>query len=192
MKQKTTSRFMYVSLIMSIVFGMMACNGSDSTNKAANDSLTTPASAATATDTATTVKAKKKKKGQMSVAMPMGDSAKIVKDAHGVYNRADKEPEFPGGQSALSTYINKGITYPQTDIDNGTSGTVHVSFVVDEHGKVLNPQVMDGKNLGDDLVNQTLKVFSNMPMWTPGTVHGKKVKTRLEVPVTFQLADSDQ
>ena len=192
MKQKTTSRLMQGSVIMSIIFGMMACNGSDSSDKTANDSLTTTATAAKATDSATRVKATKKKKGQMSVAMPMSDSAKMVKDAHGVYNRADKEPEFPGGEAALSTYINKNVTYPQEAIDNGTSGTMHVSFVVDEHGKVINPQAMDGKNLGDDIVNQTLKVFSNMPMWTPGMVHNKKVKTRLEVPVTFQLADADQ
>jgi TonB family protein len=192
MKQKTTSRIMQGSLIMSIIFGMMACNGTDSSDKTAKDSLTTPASAAKATDSATSVKATKKKKGQMSIIMPRGDSAKIVKDVHGVYNRADKAPEFPGGEAALSTYINKNLTYPQTAIDNGTSGTVHITFIVDEHGKVINPQAMDGKNLGDDLVNQTLKVFSNMPMWTPGMVHKKKVKTRLEVPVTFQLADADQ
>jgi periplasmic protein TonB len=192
MKQKTTNRLMHGSVIMSIIFGMIACNGTDSSNKTANDSLTTTASAASATDSATRVKAMKKKKGKMSVAMPMGDSAKMVKDAHGIYNRADKEPEFPGGEVALSTYINKNLTYPQTAVDNGTSGTVHVSFVVDEHGKVINPQAMDGKILGDDLVNQTLKVFSNMPMWTPGMVHNKKVKTRLEVPVTFELADADQ
>jgi periplasmic protein TonB len=192
MKQKKTSRLMHGSVIMSIIFGMMACNGTDRSDKTANDSLTTTGSAATATDSATRVKATKKKKGQMSVVIPKGDSAKIVKDVHGVYNRADKAPEFPGGEAALSIYINKNFTYPQEAIDNGTSGTVHVTFVVDEHGKVLNPQAMDGKNLGDDLVNQTLKVFSNMPMWTPGMVHNKKVKTRLEVPVTFQLVDADQ
>ena len=192
MKQKTTSRLMHGSVIMSIIFGMMACNGSDSSDKTANDSLTTTATAAKATDSATRVKATKKKKGQMSVAMPMSDSAKIVKDVHGVYNRAEKAPEFPGGDAALSTYINKNLTYPQAAIDNGTSGTVRVTFVVDEHGKVINPQAIDGKNLGDDIVNQTLKVFSNMPMWTPGMVHNKKVKARLEVPVTFQLADADQ
>ena len=180
------------SVIMAIVLGMMACNGTDSSDKTANDSLTTTAAAAKTADSAASVKAKKKKKGQMSVAMSMGDSAKMVKDSHGVYNRAEKTPEFPGGEAALSTYINKNITYPQVDIDNGTAGTVHVSFVVDEHGKVINPQAMDGKILGDDLVNQTVKVFSNMPVWTPGMVHGKKVKTRMEVPVTFQLADADQ
>jgi protein TonB len=191
MKQKTTSRLMHGSVMMALIFGMMACNGSDSSDKTANNSSTDTMSAAKAIDSATTVKAKKKKKGQLSIAIPMGDSAKMVKDAHGVYNRADKEPEFPGGEAALSAYINKNLTYPQTAIDNGTTGTVHVSFVVDEHGKVIDPQAMDGKNPGDDLVNQTLKVFGNMPMWTPGMVHGKKVKTRLSVPVTFELADAD-
>ena len=192
MKQKTTSRLVHGSVIMALIFGMMACNGTDSSDKTASNSTTDTMSAAKTADSAAAVKAKKKKKGQLSIAMAKADSAKMVKDAHGVYNRADKEPEFPGGESALSTYINKNLTYPQTAIDNGTTGTVHVSFVVDEHGKVMDPQAMDGKNLGDDLVNQTLKVFSNMPMWTPGMVRGKKVKTRLEVPVTFELTDADQ
>jgi len=183
---------MHGSVIMSIVFGMMACNGTDSSDKTATDSATIAASAAKTADSVASVKSAKKKKGKLSIAMARGDSAKMVKDAEGVYNRADKEPEFPGGEAALSTYINKNVTYPQTAIDNGTSGTVHVSFVVDEHGKVIHPQAMDGQNLGNDLVNQTLKVFSDMPMWTPGTVHGKKVKTRLQVPVTFELADADQ
>jgi len=192
MKQKTTSRIMHGTVIMSIIFGMMACNGTDSSDKTATDSATIAAAAAKTADSVASVKAAKKKKGKLSVAMAKGDSAKMVKDAHGVYNRADKEPEFPGGEVALSNYINKNLQYPQTAVDNGTSGTVHVSFVVDEHGKVMDPQAMDGKNLGDDLVNQTLKVFSDMPVWTPGMVHGKKVKTRLEVPVKFELADADQ
>jgi len=183
---------MHGSMMMAIIFGMMACNGTDSSDKKANDSSITTAPVVSAADSAATVKAKKKKKGQMSITLPMRDSAKMVKDVHGIYNRAEKAPEFPGGQSALSTYINSHLTYPQSAIDNGTSGTVHVSFVVDEHGKVIDPQALDGKNLGDDMVNQTLKVFSNMPAWTPGMVHGKKVKTRLEVPVTFELADADQ
>ena len=192
MKQKTTSRLMHGSVIMALIFGMTACNGTDSSEKTATDSATVAATAAKTADSVASVKATKKKKGKLSIAMARADSAKMAKDAHGVYNRADKEPEFPGGEGALSNYINKNLPYPQTLIDNGTSGTVHVSFVVDEHGKVLDPQAMDGKILGDDLVNQTLTVFKNMPAWTPGTVHGKKVKTRLEVPVTFELADADQ
>src|SRR5258705_5431068 len=171
MKQKTTSRLIHGSVIVSIVFGMMACNGANSSDKTANDSLTATSSEANAIDSAARVKATKKKKGQLYVAIAMRDSIKMAKDVHGIYNRAEKAPEFPGGEAALSTYINKNITYPQEAIDNGTSGTVHVSFVVDEHGKVINPQAIDGKNLSDDILNQTLKAFSYMPMWTPGTVH---------------------
>ena len=180
------------SVMMALIFGMMACNGTDSSDKTATNSSADSIAAAKTADSAAAVKVAKKKKGKLSIALAKADSAKMVKDAHGVYNRADKEPEFPGGESALSAYINKNLSYPQTAIDNGTSGTVHVSFVVDEHGKVMDPQAMDGQNLGNDLVNQTLMVFKNMPMWTPGMVHGKKVKTRLQVPVTFELADSDQ
>ena len=192
MKQKTTSRFLQLGVIISVVLGMMACNGTDSTDKKSNDSTMTTVDSAKIADSVASAKAKRKKKGQLSIAMAKGDSAKMMKDAHGVYNRADKEPEFPGGEAALSNYINKNLAYPQTAVDNGTSGTVHVTFVVDEHGKVINPQAMDGQALGNDLVNQTLKVFSAMPSWTPGMVKNKKVKTRMELPVTFQLADADQ
>ena len=64
MKQKTTSRLMYGSVIMSIIFGMIACNGTDSSNKTANNSSTDTVTAAKAADTAASVKAKKKKKGR--------------------------------------------------------------------------------------------------------------------------------
>jgi hypothetical protein len=177
-----TNSLIQGSIIMALLTGITACNGADNSNKATDSVTTAPA----------VTKVKQKKKGQTSVAGLVADSAKLAKDAHGVYNHAEVAPEFPGGQSALASYINKNLKYPQSDIDNDTSGTLHITFIVDEHGKVLNPKALDGKNLGDGLVNPTLDVFKNMPMWTPGLVHGKKVKTRLEVPVTFQLADSDQ
>ena len=109
MKQKTTSRLLRGSLVMSIIFGMMACNGTDSSDKTAADTASNAASTAKTVDSVSAVKVKKKRKGQMTIVLPGGGEAKIVKDAHGVYNRAEKAPEFPGGQSALSTYINNKL-----------------------------------------------------------------------------------
>ncbi len=94
---------MYAGIIMAFVFGMMACNGTDSSAKTAGNGSADSVSAAKTADSTAAVKAKKKKKGQLSIAMAKADSAKMVKDAHGVYNRADKEPVFPGGEGALST-----------------------------------------------------------------------------------------
>lgn len=114
------------------------------------------------------------------------NTVKIEKDREGVYTRAEAMPEFPGGQAALDDYVNNNIEYPQQAIDNNTSGTIKVSFVVDEQGKVQSAHVI-GSPLGNGLDEQALRVVSNMPTWKPGKVKGKNVKTRLELPIAFQV-----
>ncbi len=113
----------------------------------------------------------------------------MEKDKEGVYSRAEKMPEYPGGESALSKFVENNISYPQDAIDQNTEGTVNVSFVVDEKGKVINPLVT-GKSAGHGLDEEAVKVVKQMPAWKPGIVKGKAVKTRLSLPVTFKLAEA--
>ncbi len=181
MQQQILKRFFRFFVLGGIILNIVACNGTDSTSKSATDSTASKKDS---------VKVAVKKKGKTSITFTTANNVKVVRDAHGIYNKAEVAPEFPGGHDGLSDYVNKNLNYSQTDIDNGVSGTIHVSFVVDEHGKVQNPQVMDGKNLNDELNEETLKMFKNMPLWKPGLVNGKKVKTRLELPVSFQLEDA--
>jgi protein TonB len=192
--QRTTAN---LGFIAAIVIGMTACtssdysnNKSDSTATVSADSSTGTASTAMAGDSATTKTVKKKKKGKTTINFPMANNEKITRDNDGVYNRAETMPEFPGGQDALSSYINQHLDYSQKAIDNSTDGTIHISFVVDENGKVVDPKLIGTKKLGDGLDEETLRVFNSMPSWKPGIVNGKKVKTRLEVPITFQLEDA--
>jgi TonB family protein len=185
MQSRTTNRIKHFGMIAAIALSIAACNGSDSSDKtsAEADSSAKVAKA----DSTAKVASTRKRKGKTSFTMPVAGNDKIVRDSHGVYNRAETMPEFPGGQEALADYINKNLVYDQSAIDNNTDGTVHVSFIVDEKGKVTDPQLMDAKKLGNGLDESALKVFNNMPAWTPGKVKGKKVKTRLQVPITFQL-----
>jgi TonB family protein len=128
-----------------------------------------------------------RKKGKWSIKMPDNSgTVKIEKDREGVYTRAEAMPEFPGGQTALDNYVNNNIEYPEQAIDNNTSGTIKVSFVIDERGKVQDAHVI-GTRLGNGLDEQALRVVSNMPTWKPGKVKGKNVKTRLELPIAFQV-----
>jgi protein TonB len=192
--QRTTAN---LGLIAAIVIGMTACtssdysnNKSDSTATASADSSTGTANTAMTGDSATAKTIKKKKKGKTSINFPMANNEKITRDNDGVYNRAENMPEFPGGQDALSSYINNHLDYSQKAIDNSTDGTIHISFVVDENGKVVNTKLIGTKKLGDGLDEETLRVFNDMPSWAPGKINGKKVKTRLEIPITFQLEDA--
>jgi TonB family protein len=179
--QHTIFRFFKFFILSGIILNVVACNGTDSTSKSTTDSTAAPKDS---------IKVAAKKKGKATIVMVTADGKKIIKDGHGIYNQAEVAPEFPGGKDGLSDYINKNLTYPQSAIDNGTTGTIHVTFIVDEHGKVMNPQIADGKNVSNDLDEETLKMFNNMPLWKPGLVKGKNVKTRLELPVSFQIDDA--
>ena len=194
MQFKTANGLKQLGLITLIFFGLSACNDGSNSDKITSDSIsaakTDSISMAASKDSAAQVARAKKKKVKTSVSMPMANEDKLTKDAHGVYNRAEVMPQFPGGQDALANYINNNLAYSQEAIDNSVDGTIKVTFVVDENGKVTNPEVMSGKKLGNGLEEKTLGAFKNMPVWTPGKVHGKKVKTRLEMPITFQLEDA--
>jgi TonB family protein len=210
MKNTISYKIGSLALIAATMLGMTACDSSDYTHNKSSDSSATATSAtnadstgtasnamtadsaasANATATSANATAKKKRKGRTSITWPMAGNEKITRDNDGVYNRAETAPEFPGGQDALATWLNNHVEYTQQALDNNTDGTIQVSFVVDENGKVIHPKVISSKKLGSGLEEEALRAFDNMPSWKPGKVGGKKVKTRLEVPITFQLEDA--
>ena len=109
-------------------------------------------------------------------------------DASGIYDATEVRPMYPGGHTSLSDYIANHIEYPQMAIDDNKEGTVNVQFVVDENGKVQNAKVV-GSKLGDGLDEEAERVISSMPKWSAATVKGKPVKTRVTVPITYQLQE---
>ena len=193
--QTTTVYKLAGSLVISAfcIFGMDACSNdsgyvSSDSNTAAADST---ANAKVAADSAAATSAKTAKipakKRKTSIEWPQGNTDKMVKDQEGIYNYAEVMPQFPGGNDALSGYVNDHLQYNQTAIDNNTTGTVKVSFVIDEKGKVMSAHLMGSNKVGNGLDEEALRVVSNMPSWKPGKVKGKNVKTRLELPISFQL-----
>jgi TonB family protein len=178
------------------ICGMIACNSDDyrsSDSKNSSDSSSISGGNINSADSAANAASKTAKavhkKGKTSVIMPMGNKEKMVMDKEGVYNNAEVMPEFPGGQDALANYVNNHVEYPQQAIDDNTTGTVKVSFVIDENGKVTGAQLMNGNGakIGKGLDEEALRVVNSMPAWKPGKVKGKNVKTRLELPITFQF-----
>lgn len=192
MRIKVTQKLTFFGIIAAFgICGLVACNGDDSTagKGMSSDSTTKTASTADSTVKDTTAMAAKpaKKKRKASIVFPSNGTDKIVKDKDGIYNRAEPMPEYPGGHDALSAYINDHVDDGQPAIDDNTTGTVRISFVVDENGKVMDVHLMGDKKTGNALDDQAVKVISNMPAWTPGKVKGKNVKTRLELPIAFEV-----
>jgi TonB family protein len=85
----------------------------------------------------------------------------------------------------LVRFLSRHLEYPEEAKQTRTEGTVYVSFIVDEHGKVQNPVVL--KDIGHHCGEAALRVLAEMPLWEPGLQDGQKVKVKLNLPVQFYL-----
>lgn len=151
----------------------------DSVNNATNSTTTT---------TETTVKTTRKKYQPKIVFVPyeFDQTMKIEADQYGVYNRAEIMPSYPGGEKALEKFIQKNVIYPSVALDNGVSGTVLLTFLVDEAGKIYTPTTVS-KNIGSGLEQEAVRLVRLMPTWNPGQIKGRNVKTRFTLPIKFEL-----
>jgi len=140
---------------------------------------------ATTKNTSTAAKAKK---GKVSTVMMTknNQNSPMNQDKQGYYSSVEILPGFPGGQDALDNFISNTIEYPETANENGIEGVVNVNFAVDETGRVSNPKIV-GKALGYGLEEEVLKAVNKMPVWTPGVIKGKNVKTYYTLPVNFKI-----
>lgn len=107
----------------------------------------------------------------------------IVEDK--TYEYVEQMPEFPGGTGKLLEMIGKNTKYPALALRNQIEGKVYVRFVVDENGRVQNPQVTKGIGGGCD--EAAMAAVKSLPAFIPGRQNGRAVKVYFSVPVNFQI-----
>lgn len=129
---------------------------------------------------------KKGLKGKTTITLPTKGTGAMDMDKEGVYANVEYLPSFPGGNKGLQKFFDDNLEYPAAATDEGVEGTVNLSFIVDENGKLSSPKVI-GAPQGYGLEAEALRVVSKMPNWNPGKLKGKNVKTKFTLPVTFQL-----
>lgn len=110
-----------------------------------------------------------------------------------VYRVVEKMPEYPEGVEKLVKYIRTSTDnywkkrYPKGKpvypCEQGISGRIIVSFVINENGQVTDPEVL--RHVDKDLDKEAIRIIKSMPRWIPGEHKGKKVKVRLTLPVQF-------
>ena len=102
-----------------------------------------------------------------------------------IFTVVENDPEFPGGMDALYKYLAENIKYPQLARDNGITGKVYVTFVVERDGSIANPRIL--RDIGGGCGAEAIRVVKSMPKWTPGKQRGKAVRVQFNLPVNFNL-----
>ncbi len=100
--------------------------------------------------------------------------------------KVEKMPTFRGGDlNAFRNWVQGKLRYPQIAQENGISGRVVLSFVVERDGTLTNIQVLQSpdRSLGDEAT----RVVSSSPKWEPGMQRNQPVRVKYTLPVVFQI-----
>jgi len=103
-----------------------------------------------------------------------------------IFTVVEEMPSFPGGDEARIKFLTENIKYPQMAKESGIQGTVYVTFVVDEKGKVADVRVLRGIGGGCD--EEAVRVVKLMPAWNAGKQSGKPVRVQFNMPIRFTLS----
>ncbi len=104
----------------------------------------------------------------------------------GVYRIPDEMPAFPGGEAALSKYLNRALRYPTAARNSKIQGNILVSFVVAPDGSMTNTKIAS-QRLGGGLEEEALRVVHGMPRWKPARDGGRQVPAEVRLPIAFRL-----
>ncbi len=98
----------------------------------------------------------------------------------------EEMPLFQGEDlDGFRRYIQETCKYPPIAEENSISGTVHVNFVVNRKGELVEINIARG--VDPSLDNEVIRALKAAPKWTPGMQRGKPVMVRMSMPVKFTL-----
>ena len=131
-----------------------------------------------------------------------------------VFDCGEIMPKFPGGDRALMEFIRTNLHYPDLAMEYGATGRVITTFVVDSLGYTSNYKVTKIMKLNYDtlrlsqesadrqqqlkqqieqqLGEESLRILSLMPKWTPGNQFGHPVNVKYCVPVPFLATEEER
>ena len=97
----------------------------------------------------------------------------------------DKLPMFPGGMDGFYNFLAKNMRFPNAARNEGISGKLFVSFVINKDGNLVEIEFV--KKAGYGMEESVVAVLEKSPKWTPGQVGNQQVNTKMILPVTFNL-----
>ena len=100
-------------------------------------------------------------------------------------DKVDEKPSFPGGESAMKSYLNSNVKYPAAAQENGIQGRVIVQFIIEKDGSISDVKI--SRSVFSSLDREALRVVKAMPKWNPGKLQGIPARVKNEVPVVFRF-----
>ena len=93
------------------------------------------------------------------------------------------QPQFPGGEDSLISFLKQNLRYPEEAKLAWIQGRVFIGFLIDHNGKIKDVNVLSSVN--PQLDAEALRVVHMMPDWIPGNAGGTNVDVQYILPIEF-------
>jgi TonB family protein len=107
-----------------------------------------------------------------------------------VYDQVDKEARFKGKPRNVSTFLQEYMKYPDEARLDLLEGTVEISAIVTDEGKLMEPEIEKG--VDPLLDSEALRLVRLMQDWKPARKDGNEVNARVKIPVEFRLSEEER
>lgn len=107
-----------------------------------------------------------------------------------IYPQHETSPQFPGGDTAMLSYIYDNLKYPQDAYDKNIQGRVVLTFLVRKTGEIDSVKILRGKD--PSLDEEAIRLVSGFPQFKPATFDLEPVDVHIAIPIKFNKADYDE
>ena len=102
--------------------------------------------------------------------------------------KVEKMPTFQGGDlNKFRNWVQGKLRYPQIAQENGISGRVILSFVIEKDGSLTNIEVLQTPDRS--LADEAVRVLQTSPKWEPGMQQQQAVRVKYTLPVQFTISN---
>ena len=121
-------------------------------------------------------------KGSSFVTFEIDPEDRIFSDPY------EEGPAFRGGNEACREWIGEHLIYPEDCIKDKIEGSVKVSFWINRDGTLDEVEAIRSPH--PSLSKEAVRIVKQMPKWKPRKVGNKTVRSRIYVPVDFELTQA--
>ncbi|MBI9037444.1 MAG: TonB family protein [Bacteroidales bacterium] len=98
-------------------------------------------------------------------------------------------PIFKDRLYSFNDFIKDNMKYPEQAFSRSISGTVTVSFVIENHGKISNIYIENF--IGGGCTEEAIRLI-NLLQWMPGIKDSKAVRTKMSLDIGFSLKNKSE
>lgn len=123
--------------------------------------------------------------GQDIVPTQAIDPNRLGKDDVKDLRVVEELPQFPGGPVEMMKWLTKNLQYPKDAQRMKKQGRVVVQFIVEKDGTISDMKLTT--KVYPTLDREAMRVIRLMPKWKAGVQDDKPCRTRVCIPIVFQL-----